>query len=296
MAQTPELVQQSTEAVSETPPLRPFDSNPFTLSFNALGRLFDTNVGWAIALLILGFIGGGVQFFNLLLSSASSYSDETVTSSPPASDQTSMMTQEQLAGFLIIVAIVLIILTVILFVSFVVQTFITGMLAYVSLQSEKGKKVGLGEAAQAAYQRLWRLVLSQGLASIKIFLWSLLLIIPGIIAALRYSLLVYVIMDEPASNKGVVASHDKVKTIVKGRLFEVLGLVFATAIVPVVSGLLQLTGSAAQYRQLQVTVSTQRPKIHWLNYFLPITIIVLTVLLALLAMIAITMITLGGNG
>ena len=38
-----------------------YDSNPFTLAFNSLGRLFKHNAGWAIAILVIGFLSWVVR-------------------------------------------------------------------------------------------------------------------------------------------------------------------------------------------------------------------------------------------
>lgn len=283
------LIQQSTK-LQQRPPTtsEPYDSNPFTLSFNALGRLFDSNAGWAITLLALALIGGGVQFANGLIGSLAS--DEKTAGTPTGTvttaDQASSLNPEQLLGILAIALIITILISVFLFVSFILQTFIGSMFAYVALQSEKGKKVTLGEAFGAVQKRFWRLLLAQGFANIKVFLWTLLFIIPGVIAALRYTLLLYVIMDEPETTKGVVAAHTRVKSIVKGRLIEVFSLLFAANLIPIVSGLLQLSGGAAQYRQLSSTPETARPKVHWINYLLPIVLGILLILfIAIIALV-----------
>lgn len=53
------------------------------------------------------------------------------------------------------------------------------------------------------------------LIGIKIFLWSLLFVIPGIVAAYRYSLAMYLMAENPEI--GVVEAIDKSKEIMKGK-------------------------------------------------------------------------------
>lgn len=143
-----------------------------------------------------------------------------------------------------------------------------GIYSYVALQNHAGSSVGFNEAFNAVLKRFPRLFLAQLLATLKIIAWTFLFIIPGIIAAFRYALLPYVILDEPVEKKGVVDSHNRIKALVAGRKREVFGVSTVANLIPIVGPLLQLTGDAKLYRQLQVThdTHTTRPKVHWLNY------------------------------
>ncbi|MDR2358016.1 MAG: DUF975 family protein [Oscillospiraceae bacterium] len=55
-----------------------------------------------------------------------------------------------------------------------------------------------------------------------IFLWSLLLLVPGIIASLRYSLAIYVLADDPT--KGVLECIRESKRMMKGRKLDLFVL------------------------------------------------------------------------
>lgn len=257
-----------------------YNSNPFSLAFNAFGRLFDKNIGWVIAFLFIGFITAAGQLGNGadMSANSSSQNEEFERIINRLSDLSPEQISVLVVGFLIMLLFAIVISIVII----AIQSFIGGMFAYVALGSEKGKKVAFNDAFEATRKRFWRLFLAQILAGIKIFLWTLLLIIPGIIAALRYILLTYVIMDEPADKKGVIASHTKVKSLVKGRLIEVLGLVAAANLIPIIGGVLQLSGGASQYHQLKTTYNNgkpERPPIHWLNYVAPLLYVALAALL-----------------
>ena len=63
-------------------------------------------------------------------------------------------------------------------------------------------------------------------AALKVFLWSLLLVIPGIIAAYRYSMAVYIMLDDPSKSPMQCIRESKEMTRgYKGQLF-VLDLSF----------------------------------------------------------------------
>ncbi|MBP9738966.1 hypothetical protein KBD20_04720 [Candidatus Saccharibacteria bacterium] len=248
-----------------------YDSNPFTLAFNSLTKMFNTNVGWAIAILVLGF-------FSFIGQSISNFSSNSYSPSSPSSSQVQDYTPETLptpdvsdtnvAAIIAIVLIVLVVLIVVIVIGTAVSVFIGGMFSYVALQSEKEKSVSFSEAWEATAKRFWRLLGAQLLAGLKIFGWTLLLIVPGIIAAFRYALLPYVIMGEAAGTKGVINSHDSTKALVKGRLMEVFGVATVAGIVPFVGSLLGITGNAALYTQMKAysDAGVEKPKIHWLNY------------------------------
>ena len=271
---------------------RPYDSNPFTLIFHAFSRFFTTNMWWGVGLLVIGFLSFGwqstPQFAGMPVPSESS--------TPPSTDSLEKnfswlqnVTPEQVITFSLIAIFVILFVALLLLAYFALYTYIYGAFAYVALQSEKGKSVKFEEALTVVNKRFWRLFLAQGLAGIKIFLWTLLLIVPGIIAAVRYALLTYVIMDQSEKEKGVIAAHTRTKQIVKGKLLEVFGMIVASGIIPFVGEPLRVAGSAAQYNQLAYTYDHKitRPKTHLLNY-LGFLLIVLWIffLIALISFIA----------
>lgn len=265
-----------------------YNSNPFTLAFDAMSRMFNSNSGWAIAIIVLGFLGAVWQGISNLLSLIPG---DTSTTSSSTTSSTALSSGEAVA-VIILVAVIAVIVIGVIIVAAALQTYIMGMFAYVALQSEQGKSVTFSEAFHATTKRFWRMFWAQLLADLKIFGWTLLLIVPGIIAALRYALLSFVIMDDH-NTKGVKAAHDRVKAVTKGRLIEVMGLCVAAGIIPIVTGVLQYAGGAAQYRQLAHTYDEkiERPKVHWLNYlafmlfggFLLVIVLIAIVVAAIIA-------------
>lgn len=242
-----------------------YDSNPFTLTFNALGRFFNTNVNWAIvviALAVISFVGQAISDLVRFIS------EGTLSDAPPDFSQFSSGPAPDPAVVVAVVIVVFCLAVTAIIVTSVISAFINGMFSYVALNSEAGKTVGFSEAFNATIKRFWRLLLSQLLANLKIFGWTLLFIIPGIVAGYRFQLLPYLIMSESENEKGIGDSHNKTKALVKGRLWELFGISFVAGIVPFVGSLLGLSGKASFYKQLQATAHApeKRPKIHWLNF------------------------------
>jgi hypothetical protein len=257
----PEVFSQNTPIETSPPKVQPYQSNPFYLCFDDLGTFFEKNTWWAIGItagaLLMAFISFVSNLIELLLRSTSENTQAANTMAP-----------EQTLAISGIIGIVVAIVIFTLFLSTALQIFIGGMFAYVSLANHTGRSVGFSEAFNAVVKRFWRLFFAQILATLKIIAWTFLFIIPGIIAALRYALLPYVVMDEPIGKKGIVDSHNRTKNLVSGRKFEVFGIMTVSGIIPIIGPLIQLTGSAKLYRQLQIfhDNNLQKPKIHWLNY------------------------------
>lgn len=276
-----------------------YDSNPFTLAFNSFGRLFNTNAGWAIALLVLGIFGFIWQMFgNLLQLAATPESSTTTTRSVemadklPAGSAVASSSDVNVAAVVLIVIGIVILVSILVLVFSAIGTFINGMFTYVSIKSEEGHKVSFNEAWQETTKRFIRLYLAQLLAGLKIFGWTLLFIIPGIIAAFRYTLLPYVVMGDSGDSKGARTAHASTKIIVKGRLMEVFGIATVAGLIPFVGDLLRLTGNAALYKQMKTytDAGAEKPKVHWLNYlgFMIIGFVLLLILIVVAIAIAIT--------
>lgn len=282
---------------------KPYDSNPFSLAFNSFMRMFNTNTGWAVVFLIFALLGAMVQFAGNIADIASTtstdYEQQSTTRQYEADDNgitplgsdtneldefSTAATDSDTSTAAVILLVVGISLIVLVFVGVMAAAgvFITGMFTYVALQSEKGKAVQFSEAWGATVKRFWRLLGAQLLAGLKIFGWTLLFIVPGIIAALRYTLLPYVVMSTAEDEKGIKNTHNKTKSLVKGRLMEVFGIATVAVIIPFIGSMLELTGNAALYTQLQHynEKGLEKPKVHWLNY-LGLILIALLVLFAL---------------
>lgn len=242
-----------------------YQSNPFSLSFDKFGLFFEKNLWWAILLIITPLLG---LFFQMLLAAVG----DTTSSEVQAHAGHEHGTNSPVAfGFIaaLLVALGIVIFSALIVLATAINVFISGIFAYVSLENDAGRTARFGAAIDAVVARFRRLFLAQLLAIVKILAWTLLFIIPGIVAAFRYALLPYVILDESAKKKGVKESHERIKTLVNGRKREVFGVATVGTIIPIVGGINQLVGNAALYRQLQISSDQkiEKPDVHWLNYF-----------------------------
>ena len=99
-------------------------------------------------------------------------------------------------------------------ISFAVQAALVLGLNNCFIKIVKGEEAGVG----TLFSRFNYILKATGLLllmTIKAFLWSLLFVIPGIVAAYRYSLAMYLMAEDP--EMGVVEAIDKSKEIMKGK-------------------------------------------------------------------------------
>jgi hypothetical protein len=268
-------------AYTPTPPKK-YESNPFILAFQALGRLFDSNAVWAIVIIVFEAIGFFFQGISNLAS---------LSSNSPADPSTSTASNStpEVSVIIAIVILVFIVVSILVVIGTTISVFIQGMFSYVALQSEDGKAVSFSEAFNATLKRFWPLLSAQLLAMLKIFGWSLLFIVPGIIALLKYALLPYLVMADSSITRAGEA-HTRIKELTKGRLWEVFGVSTVAAIVPVLGSVLGLSGKAALYNQL--THHKDKPKIHWLNYIglllIAFAIVIITLIVLIIVLVSAT--------
>ncbi len=67
-----------------------------------------------------------------------------------------------------------------------------------TLRASRGEDTGGVETLFACFQQFWRFLLAHLLISLFTFLWSLLFVIPGIIAAYSYSQTFFIMLDNPS--------------------------------------------------------------------------------------------------
>ena len=96
----------------------------------------------------------------------------------------------------------------------------TGLLLFV-LNTVRGTGAALGNLLDG-FAQFWRILLLQIVSGIFIALWSLLFIVPGIIAAYRYSLAFFILLDHP--EYGVMDCLRESKRLTQGRKMELFKL------------------------------------------------------------------------
>ncbi len=219
-------------------------SNPFKLIFKGADKLFTSNQTWAIIIIVVGFILGFPGSFNY------GYSPSTNNNGEPSST-----------------VVLLLLLLPLLFLTLytIINVYYRGAVAYVVLKTIKGEKAGVKEALKAAGNKFWVILWTQVVVGLKIFGGLLLLIVPGVRAALRYNMVLLPVFAKDKKTKEAIA---EMKDLTKDHLIEVFGMTTASGIIPIVGSMLGVGGQVIMYPQLTKLKKSSAPKppVHWLNY------------------------------
>lgn len=248
-------------------------SNPFSSCFRGLDKLFKHNKKIAIVLLVISAVLGGLQFLG-------GSSEETATAPPAESGAGAGLDGVQIA---LIVALGVLILAAMFFVS----VFIGGVISFITLKTSRGETTSFKEAARATFAKFWTLAGVTVLSILKILGGSLLLIVPGVRAGLRYQMALLPVFDD---NLKAGAAMRRIKFLTKNHLMEVFGIGTVSSLIPVFGPLLQIGGEAVLYPQLKDLKDNNRPKppTHWLNYLGFILLALITILIVIIVLAAIS--------
>ena len=87
-----------------------------------------------------------------------------------------------------------------------------------TLRASREEETGGAETLFSCFQQFWRFLLAQLLMNLFITLWSLLFVIPGIVAAFAYSQTIFIMLDNPQISplEAIGAS----KQLMRGHKFE----------------------------------------------------------------------------
>ena len=156
-----------------------YENNPFMVGLHGLQLFFEKAQPLGIMAIILTGI-------SLVFQSIRAMGRQLASNDP----QVGYHDWQTWVGSLTISDIIVftIIIATALFVFLVVTLMIKAMFDYTSAQLARNKTVTLREAFGAASTHIGSYVGLQVLVGIKVILWSLLFIIPGVIMAVRYSL------------------------------------------------------------------------------------------------------------
>lgn len=167
-----------------------------------------------------------------------------------------------------------------------------GVSSYTSAEIAKGKNVALGEAFRIAFNHLWSYVWLQVIIFVKLFLWTLLFIIPGIYMSFRYSLAGVAFYDSKKNLRGNAAIKESLRLTKNGWLTTFASnILFNLATFGVLQAVVTTGVNASLYRQFEA-VGDKKPQAHWLSWlalFLPFILIIalFTFLIALVIGIAV---------
>ncbi len=165
-----------------------------------------------------------------------------------------------------------------------IGVMLRGISDYTASELAKGKPVAINDAILVVLRNFWGYLWLQIVIGVKIFLWSLLFIIPGIIMAVRYTLSG---VSYFSNDMGANAATKKSAELTKGAWLTTYASHFLFNLVTfgLITSVLTPGTNAVLYSQY--STAKKKPKAHmlsWLSLLVPIGIIVLTIITALMIM------------
>jgi uncharacterized membrane protein len=260
--------------------------NPFSITTHGVMLLFSRTQGVAMLFVVLCALSVAFNFVTPTPSNArdSSSSDAVkhILSLPPSS---------LIVGGLVIFVIALFIL--------VVSTMLHGISSYTVVRLAKGNKASLPEAFNAVLGRFGRYFLLYLWMNVKIALWSLLFIVPGIIAFYRYSFAGPLFFDDEKHLEGEAAlkestrlTHGGLLTLFASQfLFNLVTLFYIDKLITPAS----LAVLYGEYTALDAR-NVSKPKAHilsWLALLLPFALLLALFILSFLFVLIVAVV--GGH-
>ena len=261
-----------------------YENNPFHIGLKGLNLLFNNALSVAILGLVLIGVGVLSQFADVALRAGSGEWTMTQQQLDRRESKATAEVQQFFANADTPEYVVLaLLIATVAFLAISVNLLIYGIFEYTAARLSEGKMVNLGEAALAALKQLASLLWLATVVIVKVLLWSLLLIVPGIIMAVRYSLSGTVFFREGLRGN---AATKRSAEITKGAWFTTFAgqslwnlMTFGT-----IQTLLTPGTNAVLYRQLAplTDANKAKPAAHWLSwvtFFVPIALVVFILLI-----------------
>lgn len=285
------------KATSKNETVLPYENNPFTVAITGLKIFFSLALPIALVAVVLSILNFYSQPSELLNSQtqSSSYSAEKLKNLSPEDqldvvfegtrnefiarkNQLQEMTSQQLAAALAIISAVILIVML-------VSTLFGAIFDYTAAQMSRGKRVTLSDALEGATSRFFPYLWLRVLVGIKIFLWTLLFIIPGIIMAVRYSLAGVSFYDKKLSPNAAIQDSSR---LTKGAWLTTNAsqVLFNLITLGMIQIVLQPGTSAVLYQQLNEydKANVAKPKAHtlsWLTLIISYTLVIMFVMAVL---------------
>lgn len=249
-------------------------NNPFFIATTGIGKLFNLARGVAIVLVVLS-----------LFMSFGNTSDPSLPTDRDGNPDPQQIVQHfngfsssewlTLAGAVTIIGAAIILLA----------ALFGAVSAYTSAQLSHGKSVPLNQAFKVAFDHLWSFLWLQIIIFVKLLLWTLLFIIPGIIMSVRYSLANTAYFDKGL--RGNAAIKESLRITKGAWLTTFAGSTLLNMItLGVISSIVTTGANAVLYSQLS-KLGNNKPSAHWLSWltlFLPFILIGLLILFIILVL------------
>lgn len=276
-----------TKPKSKTP--ANYENNPFFIATNGLDLLFSKaqSVGIFMAVLAgLSILASLPYMFMPPADSSQPTPSENATTSAEDQAFIEALSRIPTEAWMMIGAIVLVVIIVMI----VIGIIFRGIMDYTSAQIAAGKKATLNEAFRAVFNSFWSYTWVLIVASVKTFLWTLLLFVPGFVMSYRYSLAGVVFFgkglkgNDASSHSAALTKGAWLTTYASQTLLNLITL----GAIPM---LLQPGTNGVLYRQLSAASNTN-PRAHilsWLTLLLPFILTGLLLSLILVVILAVSM-------
>lgn len=262
-----------------------YENNPFNIGLAGLKLLFEKAKPVAIFAIVLCALSvlSDLASSAVDTSTTLTMSEERIAAQERADEAAVREFFAQDAGTIIGIG-VLAASAVFLFI--IISLWLYGALEYTGARLAAGERVGLKEALKEAGKVLASYVWLYVIIVVKVLLWSLLFIIPGIIMAVRYALAGTAFFAE--GKRGNAAVKRSLE-LTKGAWFTTFAGVALWNIITLglITYLLQPGINAVLYRQFKPLTDTNEPKpaAHWLSWatlFAPLALIGFLAIIGLL--------------
>jgi hypothetical protein len=242
-----------------------YENNPFTVAIQGLNLLFNKAKSVAILLLVLSILGYFGNFMRGSGNEAASRGEFTLPNWTVGE-----WAMASLAVLVLVTAAVFI------------GSMLSGISAYTSARIARGHTVTLDEAFHAVLDRFFSYIWLQIIIVVKTLLWSLLLIVPGIIMSVRYSLASVAFFDKELHGDAAVKESLQ---LTKGAWLTTFAsqVLFNIVTLGVISSLVDGGAKAVLYRQF--SASDTKPPAHvlsWITLVLPFALLLLIIVMAVM--------------
>lgn len=263
-----------------------YQSNPFYIALEGLTTFFKKAQSVAIAAIVLSalaFLGNGVSTIQDVITPNDARPDR----------QISRQESEAIKGDLestfralppAVWAIIGVIAATILFIAILIGLVISGVSDYTSARLAAGHDTNLGEALKEVFRHIGSYLWLQIIIMVKVLLWSLLLIVPGIIMSVRYSLAGTSFFAKDLRGNAAVKHSLELTKGAWLTTFAASGL-WNTMTFGAMDAVLRPGTNAVLYRQYSAT--KVKPAAHWLSWLTLLLPIVLTIFIGLLILMAV---------
>ena len=235
-----------------------YESNPFYIALNGLNNFFNKAQSVAIAAVILSVVG----VFGQMVQDTARLVSEANGNADPNPEQFFNGLRGTTSDYIVLAMLI----ASFMFVAILLSVLVRGVVDYTSAQLGKGREAPLKEALKAVLEHFGSYFWLQIQVFVRIVLWSLLFIVPGVYKSVRYQLAGTVFFAENLHGNAAIARSEKlidgawITTFAAHALWNAMTLgVIELVLAPGTNGELY-----RQFREVEVA-KIKKPQTHWLS-------------------------------